>query len=35
MFFLHSEIKNHASPPDVGHANKTYRQAVMLKQLMP
>jgi hypothetical protein len=28
MFCLHNETKNHISPPDVGHANKTYRRAV-------
>ncbi len=32
MFCLHSETKNHASPPGVGHANKTYRQAVKPKR---
>ena len=35
MFCLHSETKNHASPPGVGHANKTYRQAVVAKLKKP
>ena len=35
MFCLHNETKNHASPPGVGHTNKTYRRTVSVHKITP